>query len=650
MNGVVSFFEGLGQYVFAWSWQLAVLVSFLGILLRLDRKHRPELRRNVLALSLVLALALPWTPQKLASLSWMARVKAVFLNSFTVSAKQSEPSGGLTPAEPSNLDVATATVTGPQPLTLGRREMYSEPTGMSIVGFLWVVGVFVVAFRKFGEHRRLRAVARRAATGSGAELELWTSETTDLPVLLSGEVRSPLLFGWVRPVVLLPDRFTRRSTPEQRHLIVCHEYVHFRWKDHWFSTLETVIRTVLFFHPMARWMCRQFDIERELACDAEVLRLGSDPKSYAETLLSVAEHALVGEGGVYFAAAEQLDRRVEFLFRAPSRTATAVLISVCSLLLMPLVAMGGLQAEGEPFLWIEPTFERRLLPSVPVEARSPVLAVPILKRATAPSSPPISQEPALAVVPPPTPASRPQVTILKGRGSENEVRIALPVPHSSLTFSQFRSGLVAGGRYDIEISKSGRVEGHVDVPFEISMPGAGFRQDAVSVLQKAFLLEPGRYRLRAAITEEGKPAPSAVFESEWDVPLMSSNLLEVSSLVVADIVEVGNGRSNIFRIGNVRVRPSVTGNFRKTQELHTFQQVYAPATDGQGSLRLDTLITLDGREFRRISEELERAAEIDVIKSIPLADFPSGSYAIRTTVTNPATGQGAVSSAQFTVE
>ena len=68
---------------------------------------------------------------------------------------------------------------------------------------------------------------------------------------------------------------------------------------------------------------------------------------------------------------------------------------------------------------------------------------------------------------------------------------------------------------------------------------------------------------------------------------------------------------------------------------------------------METLITLDGREVRKVSEQLQRSADpwgMTITKKIPLADFMPGVYSIQTTYTDPATGDRVVSTGEFTVK
>ena len=69
MTPILDFLGELGNHAVTWSWQLAMVVGFLWIVFRFDRRHRPELRYRMLFLTLVLSVLLPWVPGKIAALS-----------------------------------------------------------------------------------------------------------------------------------------------------------------------------------------------------------------------------------------------------------------------------------------------------------------------------------------------------------------------------------------------------------------------------------------------------------------------------------------------------------------------------------------------------------------------------------------------------
>jgi bla regulator protein blaR1 len=98
---------------------------------------------------------------------------------------------------------------------------------------------------------------------------------------------APVTVGWWRPVVILPEGWTR--WPErQRDAILAHEQEHVRRRDPLIQCLALMNRAIFWFHPVAWWLERELAQLAEDACDAAVLARGHKPREYAEYLLSLA--------------------------------------------------------------------------------------------------------------------------------------------------------------------------------------------------------------------------------------------------------------------------------------------------------------------------------------------------------------------------
>jgi uncharacterized protein (TIGR03435 family) len=56
--------------------------------------------------------------------------------------------------------------------------------------------------------------------------------------------------------------------------------------------MHMFVETIFWFHPLVWWIGKRMVEERERACDEEVLRLGSEPRVYAEGILNVCKSYL----------------------------------------------------------------------------------------------------------------------------------------------------------------------------------------------------------------------------------------------------------------------------------------------------------------------------------------------------------------------
>lgn len=103
----------------------------------------------------------------------------------------------------------------------------------------------------------------------------------------SRSVSTPLTFGWLRPVVLLPEAVVAMS-PEEQRCVALHELLHVRRRD-WLATLaEEALRALLWFHPAVWLMLDRVSLSREQVVDREVVSLTEARRTYMNTLSAMA--------------------------------------------------------------------------------------------------------------------------------------------------------------------------------------------------------------------------------------------------------------------------------------------------------------------------------------------------------------------------
>jgi bla regulator protein BlaR1 len=148
---------------------------------------------------------------------------------------------------------------------------------------IWSVGSGIVLV---GWWRRWRPVRRALQAASPLPLE------AGIPVRTCRGMLEPGVFGIFRPVLLLPEGIADRLTSGQLKSVVAHELCHVRRRDNLTSAVHMLVEAAFWFHPAVWWIGSRLVDERERACDEEVLRSGSDPEVYAESILQVCRHYL----------------------------------------------------------------------------------------------------------------------------------------------------------------------------------------------------------------------------------------------------------------------------------------------------------------------------------------------------------------------
>ena len=105
--------------------------------------------------------------------------------------------------------------------------------------------------------------------------------------LFSGVCGAPVTVGWLHPLVVLPESWSRWPAA-QLDAVLTHEREHARRRDPLFQWLALLNRAVFWFHPLAWWLERRMAALAEEACDAVVLAHGHDPRDYSRYLIDMA--------------------------------------------------------------------------------------------------------------------------------------------------------------------------------------------------------------------------------------------------------------------------------------------------------------------------------------------------------------------------
>ncbi len=233
---------------------------------------------------------------------------------------------------------------------------------LSLIGSIVVMTVYGQRALKF--HRWLK----RAGAEDPALEECCVAVASRMGV--RGELRScvvdtrttPLLWGWHRPLVVIPRQLLDELHPEQLVAIVAHEAAHLVRGDHWANLFVCFVRTLMWWNPVVWWVDRELRVAQELCCDAIAIdRSKARRSTYAATLLRtldfIQSSAVASPLALGMGASGTILRRFEMIAETElsyrmSRWATlGVLLLGIALACMPVRAL-----ETQP-----PLFSRRTL-------------------------------------------------------------------------------------------------------------------------------------------------------------------------------------------------------------------------------------------------------------------------------------------------
>ena len=190
---------------------------------------------------------------------------------------------------------------------------------------VWLCGVTLLTLRLVGGWFWIQRMRSRGAAPAAERLQhmaerLCRQLHIRRPVCLleSTLVDVPTVIGWLKPVVLVPGSALAGLAPQQLEAILAHELAHIRRHDYLVNLLQTLVETLLFYHPAVWWLSGRIRSERENCCDDLAVSLCGDPVTYAKALADLEELRGGSRQLVLAATGGSLLQRVRRLIAAPS--------------------------------------------------------------------------------------------------------------------------------------------------------------------------------------------------------------------------------------------------------------------------------------------------------------------------------------------
>lgn len=162
---------------------------------------------------------------------------------------------------------------------------------------LWIFGVGFSAFRLSGGVWQLHKYKTREVYAPEKE---WQKKFTSLceklqivqtvRLLQSNLIKTPIVVGWLKPVILIPASVFLQMNPRELETILAHELLHIRRLDNLVNFAQSFAEILFFYHPCGWWISAVIRREREFACDAAVLETLESPRVvYASALANLEE-------------------------------------------------------------------------------------------------------------------------------------------------------------------------------------------------------------------------------------------------------------------------------------------------------------------------------------------------------------------------
>lgn len=215
----------------------------------------------------------------------------------------------------------------------------------------WLAGVCLLSLRLVAgligaERARRRGVTPAAdAIGQLAErLAHRLGIRHAVRVMESTLAEVPTLVGWLRPVILLPACAVSGLTASQLEAILAHELAHVRRHDALVNLWQTVVETILFYHPAVWWVSQKIRHEREHCCDDVVVALCHDRLGYARALAAMEALRPLPAGWSLAARGGSLMERIRRVVERPEPVGNGkpALVAIAAVLFALVVCLSNL--------------------------------------------------------------------------------------------------------------------------------------------------------------------------------------------------------------------------------------------------------------------------------------------------------------------
>jgi beta-lactamase regulating signal transducer with metallopeptidase domain len=319
------------NFVF-WSAQAALLVVAAGFLPHLFQIRQPRVLLGYWRALLAIAFALPWVQpwHRVHSIGGIALAPDAAGSSFTPASDSA-----VIPWHFSGLQ-ALAQIVG----------------AVILIGIAVRLAILALGLLKLRQFRRASLPVSLSSAAAVFE-EMGAQVNVCAEFRLSSDVDSPVTFGLMAPVILLPERFLSMNARYQA-AIACHELVHVRRHDWAHQLAEETIRAAFWFHPAIAWLIARVRLAREQVVDLEVVRLTQARKTYLEALLDFAtgRSCTAAIPAPPFLAERQLADRVALMFKEVRMSRTRLIVSLavmaCCLALAATLAARAFPLKGSP--------------------------------------------------------------------------------------------------------------------------------------------------------------------------------------------------------------------------------------------------------------------------------------------------------------
>lgn len=168
-------------------------------------------------------------------------------------------------------------------------------SNMTSIFWVWVAGVVVFAVRFGGGLLYIHQLKKKVISVEQQWIDKLDHLRNKLDVnsivriFESAHISKPMVFGHLKPIIILPVGMLTGLPTQQIESILIHELIHIKRHDFLVNLIQSLMEIILFFNPFVWILSSMVRREREFCCDDQVIDAGSRSIDYVKALASLEE-------------------------------------------------------------------------------------------------------------------------------------------------------------------------------------------------------------------------------------------------------------------------------------------------------------------------------------------------------------------------
>lgn len=263
--------------------------------------------------------------------------------------------------------------------SITQKGVLTSITVSGIITILWFTGIFFflsrIVLKYIKTSRELKQITEECYNDKVLNIYFNICNTLsvkkNIVIRQSKYIHSPLLFGILKPIIIIPDK---QFSCKELEMILLHELTHYKHHDLWIALAASAAQCVHWFNPVVYFIGKSISEVCELFCDETVVKSLSskDKKEYGKLILSVIEKELnqrlaytTSMASAKYSIQKRLRKIIEF--KTPTKVSVITgFIAVFTCMISSLTALGfevAIDAVPEEIKQIIPNLSSSSIPT-----------------------------------------------------------------------------------------------------------------------------------------------------------------------------------------------------------------------------------------------------------------------------------------------